>query len=101
MGGQFTDRAQRTPEAQLRWYREQTVNGQPVHLAHRLDDILLISYPKQGMSFSVQVQTPSEMAEALLMILTYPSRNAAGSQDDSTRGLFCAAQPNAAQHCRG
>lgn len=71
MGGQFTDRPKQTPRDQIRWYREQFVDGQPVHLAHRKDDLLMVSFPRRGMNFSVTVRTADEMAEALLMILTY------------------------------
>lgn len=73
LGGQFSDRAKKTPKNQLRWYKEQVVNGQPVHLAHRKDGYLLVSFPKQGMNFSAKVTTPEEMIDSLLMILTYPN----------------------------
>ena len=73
LGGQFSDRPKRTPKNQLRWYREQIVNGQPVHLAYRKDNYLLVSYPKKGMNLSVKLSTTEEMVEALLMILTYPN----------------------------
>ncbi len=71
-GGQFSDRPKLTPKDQVRWYLEQTVNGQPVHLAYRKDNVLLVSFPQKGMNFSVTVRSADEMAEALLMILTYP-----------------------------
>ncbi|MEQ8786982.1 MAG: hypothetical protein RIC55_11810 [Pirellulaceae bacterium] len=73
LGGQFSDRPKNVPKEELRWYREQTVNGQPVHLAHRKDDVLLVSFPRQGMNFSTTVRTADDMAAALLMILTYPA----------------------------
>jgi hypothetical protein len=72
-GGQFSDRARKTPKNQLRWYKEQIVNGQPVHLAHRKDGYLLVSFPKKGMNFTARVTSPEEMVDALLMILTYPN----------------------------
>ena len=71
-GGQFSDRPKLTPKDQVRWYREQVDNGQPVHLAHGKDNFLLVSFPQKGMNFSVTVRSADEMAEALLMILTYP-----------------------------
>ncbi|MCP5534802.1 MAG: hypothetical protein H7A51_01045 [Akkermansiaceae bacterium] len=72
LGGQFSDRAKLTPKQQLLWYREQTINGQPVHLAHCKDGLLLVSFPQKGTNFRVQVNSPNDMADALLMILTYP-----------------------------
>jgi hypothetical protein len=73
LGGQFSDRPKLTQKDQVRWYLEQSVNGQPVHLAHRKDNVLLVSFPQKGMNFSVTVRSADEMAEALLMILTYPA----------------------------
>jgi hypothetical protein len=73
LGGGFIDRPQLTPDTMRRWYREQVVNGQKVHLAHRKDNVLLVSFPQKGMNVSVTVKTPEEMADALLMILTYPN----------------------------
>jgi hypothetical protein len=72
LGGSFSDRPKLTPKGNLRWYREQVINGQPVHLAYRKDNILLVSYPKNGVNLSVRIRSAEEMAEALLMILTYP-----------------------------
>jgi hypothetical protein len=72
-GGQFSDRPKRTPKNQLLWYKEQTVNGQPMHVAHRKDGYLLVSFPKKGVNFSVKVNTTADVAEVLLMVLTYPN----------------------------
>jgi len=79
-GGQFSDRPQLTPKEQLRWYREQLINGQPVHLAYRKDNVLLVSFPQKGTNFRVAVESPETMADALLMILTYPSSPKHGEQ---------------------
>ncbi len=71
-GGSFSDRPKMTPKQSVRWYREQMVNGQPVHIAYLKNDSLLASYPQKGINFHVQVKTTEELADALLMILTYP-----------------------------
>ncbi len=71
-GGSFSDNAKMTPRKLLRWYREQTVNGQPVHIAYRNDNVLLVSFPRKGMNMNVRVRSIDEMADALTMILTYP-----------------------------
>ena len=72
LGGSFSDRPKLIPIQNVRWYREQIVNGQPVHLAYRKDNVL-VSFPKKGMNMSVTVRSADEMAVALLMILTYPN----------------------------
>jgi len=71
-GGAFQDRPKLTPKDHIRWYHEQIVNGQPVHMAYRKDNILLVSYPRKGMNFSAKIANADEMAEMLLMVLTYP-----------------------------
>ena len=73
LGGSFLDRPKRTPKDEIRWYREQVVCGQPVHVAYRKDNVLLVSFPKKGMNLSATVRTADEMAAALLIILTYPN----------------------------
>ena len=76
LGGSFTDRPKLTPKANLKWYREQTVNGQPVHIAYLKDNTLLVSYPKtipnKGINFHAKVKSTEEMADVLLMLLTFP-----------------------------
>jgi hypothetical protein len=72
LGGQFINRPKSTPKDQLRWHHEQIINGQSVEVAQRKDDVLLVSFPQSGINFWVAVDSPSAMAEALLMILTYP-----------------------------
>ncbi len=78
LGGQFSDRPKLTPKDKVRWYHEQTVSGQPVHLAYRKDSVLLVSFPQKGMNLHVTLRSADQMAEALLMILTYPGPAAGG-----------------------
>lgn len=90
-GGSFSDRPKLTPKDQVRWYVEQSVGGQPVHLAYRKDNVLMASFPKKGMNFAVTVRSADEMAEALLMILTYSdpvagdSKKTAPSEKQTTK----------------
>ena len=70
-GGDFTDRAKRAAKG-AQWYREQVINGQVVHLAHLKNGKLLASFPLKGMNFSVDIKKPTDLADALLMILSYP-----------------------------
>ena len=72
LGGDFSDRAKGVPEKERRWYKEQTINGQPVHLAYTNTNTLRMSYPESGINFSVEVKTEEELVEALLIILSYP-----------------------------
>jgi len=80
-GGSFIDRPVKTPPAQLRWFKQQMVQGEPVHIAYLKNDTLLVSFPKslpgKGINFSAKVKTPDEMADVLLMLLTFPHSQAA------------------------
>ena len=71
LGGDFSDRAKGMPPPERRWYKEQRLAGQEVHLAYSKKDLLVVTYPAHGVLFSVTVRTPDEMAEALLMILSF------------------------------
>ncbi len=76
-GGSFLDRPKQTPKQQLKWYREQMVNGQPMHIAYLKNKSLLVSFPESikdhGINFHVDnVKSMKEMADVLLMLTTFP-----------------------------
>jgi hypothetical protein len=70
-GGGFRDRPKLTPKAKVLWYREQTVSCQPVHMALCKDNTLLVSFPGKGMNFRATIRSLEQLADAMLMILTY------------------------------
>jgi hypothetical protein len=71
LGGDFADRAKSLKEIQRQWYKEQTIAGQAVHIAMAKDGGLYVTYPESGVNFSVMTKTPEDLADALLMILSY------------------------------
>jgi len=79
MGGDFSDRAKLMGKSRVRWYREQTVNGHPVHLAMSKTDALIASFPTKGMNFHATIKSPEQLVDAMLMILTYPQPAAAAA----------------------
>jgi hypothetical protein len=85
IGGGFRDRPKLLPKAKVRWYREQTVSGQPVHLALSKDDTLLVSFPEKGMNFHTKIRSSEQLADALLMILTYPQRATADATKNTAK----------------
>jgi len=72
----YQDRARAVPKNRVRWYHEQIVNGQPLHVAYRKDNFLMASYPRIGVNFSAKIRNANEMADFLLMIMTYPDKGA-------------------------
>ena len=72
LGGDFSDRPKLTPKETLQWYKEQVVQGQEVHLAYGKDNLLQVSYPAHGVNFSAKVTKPEDLADALLIILSFP-----------------------------
>jgi hypothetical protein len=76
IGGDFSNAAIRLPEKNRRWLKQQVVAGQPVDIAYGKDDLLLVSYPKSGVNFTATAKTPEELADVLLMVLTYPGEKA-------------------------
>lgn len=55
----------------LNWYKKQTIGNHPIHIAYLKDQLLIVSFPTKGANFRVKITSPDEMAEALLMILTF------------------------------
>jgi hypothetical protein len=72
MGGSFLDRPKLAPRESVQWYREQTINGQSVHLAMTNDNVLLVSFPGKGINFRSAIGSTEQLVDAMLMILTYP-----------------------------
>ena len=70
-GGSYTDWTKRVPEKDRRWFREQTINGQPVHLVYTKAKRLTVSYPKGGINFSCEAKTEADLVDALLITLSY------------------------------
>jgi len=83
VGGGFRDRPKLMPKENMRWYREQTINGQPVHMAFSKKSTLLVSFPEKGMNFRATIQSSEQFADAMLMILTYPNLNNRQAQPDA------------------
>ncbi|GEM_PF-4877351 len=67
----FVNMALGTPVRTRLWYRKHTVAGQEVHVTYRRDRMLVVSYPRERMNFFVRVNGPQEMAEAMLLLLSY------------------------------
>ena len=77
IGGDFSDAAVGMPEKDRRWYREQTVQGEPVHIAYSKADLLVVSFPASGLNLTATAKSSEEVADVLLMALTYPKQAAA------------------------
>lgn len=60
-----------------RWYREQTVAGAPVQIAFSKTGTVFITFPKSSANFYAQIKTPEQLADVLLMVLTFPKKNGA------------------------
>lgn len=71
LGGDFTNQAKAIPMAELKWFKEQRIGEQAVNVALSKQDVLFVTYPDSGVNFTVTVKTPEELADALLMLLTY------------------------------
>jgi hypothetical protein len=85
MGGGFRDRPKLMPKTKVRWYREQTVSGRAVHMALTKDNTLLVSFPDKGMNFHATVRSFEQLADAMLMILTYSQPAPAGAKDKTAK----------------
>jgi hypothetical protein len=77
LGGDFTDYAERLPPEERQWLKTQQLPAGKVNLAYSKMDVLFASFPETGVNFNVTVKSAEELAEALLLILSYePKGNA-------------------------
>jgi hypothetical protein len=72
IGGDFSNAAVRAPEKDRRWLKQQVVAGEPVDIVWMKNDTLIASFPKSGANFTTTAKTPEELADALLIVLSYP-----------------------------
>jgi hypothetical protein len=73
LGGDFTDYALAVPEKDRQWLKKQTINGQTVNIAYGKDNLVRISFPDTGANFHATAKNSEELAEVLLIVLTYPT----------------------------
>ncbi|HUQ32208.1 MAG TPA: hypothetical protein VM095_08805 [Pyrinomonadaceae bacterium] len=53
------------------WYKEQLIEGRRVHCALYKSNSLVVSFPDSSANFTAKVNSQEDIAEMLLMILTY------------------------------
>ena len=56
---------------QRRWYKEQIINGQTVQLVRTKDRTLCVTFVEHSANFYAKVKTEEDIADVLLMVLTY------------------------------
>ncbi len=72
LGGDYVNQAQRVPEADRLWLKEQRTGGRTIHAAYTKDLRLIVSSTgaAEGANFSTIAKTPEDVADVLLMVLT-------------------------------
>jgi hypothetical protein len=58
-------------EKDLLWYKEQTVHGRKVQVAFGKDRTLYVTFPETHANFFGKIKSDAELADMLLMVLTY------------------------------
>jgi hypothetical protein len=70
--GDFRNAALLVPEANRLWLKQQNVGGRQVHVAYTKDRIVIVSSvsTKEGVNFTAVTESPGDVAEVLLIVLT-------------------------------
>jgi hypothetical protein len=73
LGGDYSNRAAAVPEQNRLWLKEQTIGGRKFSIAYDKDHRLTISTAndKQGVNFSTVAKSEEELADVLLMVLSF------------------------------
>jgi hypothetical protein len=56
---------------QFVWYKEQLIGGRRVHCALYKSNSLVVSFPDSSANFMAQVNSQEDIADVLMMVLTY------------------------------
>jgi len=67
MAGDYTDRKW---DGEI-WRKNQIINGHPIVVVFTKANLLVISFPGRNANFLATIRSDSEMADMLLMVLTY------------------------------
>jgi hypothetical protein len=70
MAGQYTSKCSRAKDICL-WYKSQKVGGREVYLALTKEGEIIATFPQESANFFAQTKSPENVADFLLMILTY------------------------------
>lgn len=82
MGGMQGITANPRNKKKYKWYKEQIINGRQVNIALTQDDDLIVSFilgpnpetTTYAANFTARISNPEDLADALIMILTFDSR---------------------------
>ncbi|MEZ6057390.1 MAG: hypothetical protein R3C01_11880 [Planctomycetaceae bacterium] len=76
LGGDFSNAAQHVKKTEGAWYREQTVQGTPMQIAMTKEKLLVVTFPESGINFTTKIEKDTDLAEVLLMLLTFDASRA-------------------------
>jgi hypothetical protein len=70
------------PEKDRLWLKEQSAGGRKVHVAYSKDNRLIVSSASstEGVNFTTVAKTPGDVADVLLMTLTFGGQKAKGEK---------------------
>ncbi|QDU30335.1 hypothetical protein ETAA8_54630 [Anatilimnocola aggregata] len=72
-GGSLVNQALRVRENDRQWLKETTIGGRQIFVAHGKNDHLVVTSTtaKEGINFHTEAKTPADIAEVLLMTLSF------------------------------
>lgn len=67
------------------WYKRQMINGRNVWLGLSKDGRIFATFPKENANFYAQTKTPEDIADFLIMVLTYKVKEPSVPDKTETR----------------
>lgn len=76
VGGHFVNQASLVPVKDRAWFKEQNTGSRTVYIAYGKDNQLVISSTSttEGINFHTVAKTPEEVADAILMAVTFAQK---------------------------
>lgn len=85
MAGLFAGRC--APRNECQWYKGQKINGREVWLSLTKDGRIFATFPKEYANFYAQTNSPEDIADFLMMVLTYKVKEPDVSDKTETQKL--------------
>jgi hypothetical protein len=63
------------------WYKSQKINGREVWLGLTKEGRIIATFPKEFANFYAQTKSPEDIADFLIMIMTYKAQESVGAPD--------------------
>lgn len=83
---------------QCNWYKNQKINGKDVWIGLTKEGMIIATFPEDNANFFAQTKSPEDVADFLLMVLTYGNDEVTTSNNRDTLNQNASQKPNSSKN---